>query len=98
MMLDLVPPRPPDAERQHHQCEDRQQMDRAPRAPEPDFMDEEAVTLTTTMIATQIQPRAVWNSALRRRQLHDAERERRHRREGVNLDDGDLPAAAAQAT
>jgi hypothetical protein len=33
LAFDLVPPRPPDGKRQHHQGEDRQQMDGTPRSP-----------------------------------------------------------------
>src|SRR4051794_24936145 len=37
----LMPARAPDPERKHHQREDRQEVDRAQRTPEPDLMNPE---------------------------------------------------------
>ena len=69
--IHLVPARPPDAERKHHQREDRQQVDRAPRAPQPDLMDpERAGGHERHQQDPDPAQRAMRQRSLRRGQLH----------------------------
>jgi hypothetical protein len=89
MMRNTVTVRPPHAEWKRHQREDRQQMDRAPGAYQPDLMDPER---TDGHRYHQANPepadRAMGQSSLRRSKLDDAKQECRHCREGVKGDRG----------
>src|SRR2546423_13176484 len=82
--LDLMAPRQPHSQRQHQQSENRQEMDRAPRSPQPDLMDEERA-----YNHGQHQPRprpaeqAVRDCAFGCRELNRAERECAECSEGV---------------
>ena len=44
----------PDAERQHHQREDRQQVDGAPQSPEVDLVTQNELMATTSIRAAQV--------------------------------------------
>src|SRR3978361_752720 len=77
--IHVVTMRAPDAEREHYQREDRQQMDRAPRTDQPDLMDPER---TGRHHGHQANPdpaqRSMRQRSLGSRQLHDAKHECRH--------------------
>jgi hypothetical protein len=60
MIAHPVTVRHPHARRKRDQGEDRQQMDRAPRADQPDLMDPERATATEAIRPTQIQPSVPW--------------------------------------
>ncbi len=71
------------------QREDRQQMDRAPRAPHPHIVDPERRDADDQhQRHPDIAERPVRQRSLGRGELNEAERERRHRREGMDLDRG----------
>ena len=89
MIGDPMLVRLPDAEWNRHQREDRQQMDRAPGANQPDPMDPER---TDRHRYHQANPdpadRAMRQGSLRRGKLNDAERKGGHGREGMKGDGG----------
>src|SRR5260370_41954852 len=84
-----VPPGVQDRERQRRERENRQQMDRAPRSPQSNLVDEERAEAPRQH---QADPgpadRAVRNGALGGRELNEAQHERAHGGEGMELDDG----------
>jgi hypothetical protein len=87
--LHLMVARTPDRQRQHHERENRQEMDRAPRPPELQLVNEKRADRDREHEPDPDPAEGpVRQRALGGRELHEAERERRHRREGVKLDPG----------
>jgi hypothetical protein len=80
-------PRVQHAERQHHQGEDRQEVNRAPRSEEAQLMNPERADADHEhQQHPQPAERAMRGCALRPAELHYAKRECRHRRKRMQLD------------
>ena len=88
MSPDIVLPRPEDGEGNHRQREQRQKMDRAPRSPGSDRVDEERRSRDQNhQSGPGPADRSMRKRPLGRQQLHCAETDRREGESGMNPDD-----------